>query len=149
MSAERCAACDGVGCAAALVAAYALAGRFCPLDAGEGAYDKMTLLTTCWDGERHLPRYHFNLYDGERDLDVDGIELASWQDARFEAIRYAGEVLKEDPKRIAQTGDWRMEVTDDVGLILYRLDFCVIESAATSRSSPTGQPDRPLSAAAP
>ena len=77
-----------------------------------------------------MPRYHFNIHDGIRGRDADGLEFATWQDARSEAVRYAGEVLTEDSKRVALDEDWRMEVTDDVGLVLFSLDFCVLASPA-------------------
>ena len=84
-----------------------------------------------------MPRYHFNVYDGVTMLDPDGVELTSWEAARLEAIRHCGEIFKDDPKRIALGEDWRMEVTDDTGLVLFRLDFSVMETAATMKVRPT------------
>lgn len=81
-----------------------------------------------------MPRFHFNVHDGEDLPDRTGTELADWQDARLEAIRIAGAILRGDPGRIALGEDWRMEVTDETGLMLFRLDFTVMETAATMRS---------------
>ena len=80
-----------------------------------------------------MPRFHFNVYDGVINLDQNGIELAGWIEARVEAIRRAGVILADDAKRIAVGEDWRLEVTDDTGLILFRLDFSVMESSAIKR----------------
>ena len=77
-----------------------------------------------------MPRYHFNVLDGERERDADGIDLSSWRKARLGAIRYAGEVLRDDPKRIAENKEWHMEVTDDTGLVLFSLDFSVMAEPA-------------------
>ena len=78
-----------------------------------------------------MPRYHFHVFDGEMGPDTDGIELPNWQDARLKAIRYAGEVLRDYPERVTEHRDWRMEVTDDAGLMLFRFDFCAMAAAAT------------------
>ena len=83
-----------------------------------------------------MPRFHFNVHDGADLPDRTGTELADWQDARLEAIRLAGAILREDARRIALGEDWRMEVTDETGLMLFRLDFTVMETAATMRSGP-------------
>ena len=78
-----------------------------------------------------MPRFHFNVYDGVCVLDTEGTELPDWQAARLEAIRYAGALLVDDAQHVAHGQDWRMEVTDDTGLVLFRLDFIVMASAAT------------------
>lgn len=83
-----------------------------------------------------MPRYHFNVYDGVSAPDPEGYELVDWQAARLEAVRLAGELLREDAKRIAIGEDWYMEVTDDTGLVLFRLDFSVMEAPATMHVRP-------------
>ncbi|TXM91272.1 hypothetical protein [Methylobacterium sp. WL116] len=77
-----------------------------------------------------MPRFHFNIYDGEDYLDKDGFELPSWEQARHEAIRLAGEIFQHTAGKISLGEDWRMEVTDEKGLILFRLDFTVLDAAA-------------------
>ena len=78
-----------------------------------------------------MPRFHFNIFDGTSTLDPEGTELADWQVARLEAIRLVWEVLRDEAARVAIGEDWRMEVTDDTGLVLFRLDFNVMGTAAT------------------
>ncbi|RYF22147.1 MAG: hypothetical protein EOO77_04700 [Oxalobacteraceae bacterium] len=81
-----------------------------------------------------MPRYHFNVYDGVILLDKKGVELPEIMFARREAIRYAG-VLLEEGARLENLGsEWRMEVTDDAGAILFRLDFFVTPSLNTTSS---------------
>ena len=86
-----------------------------------------------------MPRFHFNVYDGISFPDPRGVELAGWQEARLEAVRYLGEILQHDTKRLALGRDWHMEVTDAVGLVLFRLDFAVMETAATMGKDPVAQ----------
>ena len=80
-----------------------------------------------------MPRFHFHVHDGYSALDVEGTEFADWQAARLEAIRLAGDILKHDAHRIALGEDWRIEVTDGAGLILFQMTFLVVESPAMRR----------------
>lgn len=72
-----------------------------------------------------MPRFYFSVFDGRSFPDTDGIELRDRTAAQVLAIQHAGEVLQSDAKRITPGQDWRMEVTDERGLILFRLDFSV------------------------
>lgn len=76
-----------------------------------------------------MSRFHFNVYDGISALDDEGTELADPQQARLRAIRLSGEILGDDYERLTADVDWHMEVTDETGLILYRLDFRVHDSS--------------------
>lgn len=75
-----------------------------------------------------MPRYHFNVYDGVTLLDKKGVELPNSNFARREAIRYSGALLEDGAEQDNLGAEWRMEVTDDTGLILFRLDFFVTPS---------------------
>lgn len=83
-----------------------------------------------------MPRYHFNVYDGVTLLDKKGVELPDTQFARREAIRYAGVLLEEGARLESLGEEWRMEITDETGLILFRLDFFVTPSAAITSLKP-------------
>jgi hypothetical protein len=84
--------------------------------------------------EIYVPRYHFNVYDGVTLLDKKGVELPDINFARREAIRYSGTLLEDGGNKDNLGAEWRMEVTDDTGLILFRLDFFVTPSAAIASS---------------
>ena len=90
-----------------------------------------------------MPRFHFNVYDRICVLDTEGTELPDWQAARLEAVRYAGALLVDEAQHVARGEDWRMEVTDEVGLMLFRLDFSVMASAATMDPRAPGTSKRP------
>ena len=77
-----------------------------------------------------MPRFHFNVYDGITDIDRIGTVLVDAGEARLEAVRLAGEIFKSNAKLIALGEDWRMEVTDGTGLILFRFDFSIMATAA-------------------
>jgi hypothetical protein len=80
-----------------------------------------------------VPRYHFNILDGVRLPDADGMELPDWHAARLESVRRAGEILKNDAQSVALGEDWRIEVTDSTGLILFQMTFPVVEAPAMLR----------------
>ena len=84
-----------------------------------------------------MPRYHFNVYDGVSSLDIEGTELPDWQAARSEAIRLAGEILKDDADSINLGEDWRIEVTDHTGLVLFQMILHVVEAAALAQGCGT------------
>lgn len=75
-----------------------------------------------------MPRFHFNVYDGQSLPDREGTDLPDSTTARLRAIEHAGEILQDDASRIGLGEDWRMEVTDERGVILFRLDFVVMEA---------------------
>lgn len=77
-----------------------------------------------------MPRYHFNVYDGEATLDRDGTALSGPDDARRESIRLASELLRSEAVRSRIGEEWRVEVTDGRGMILFRIDILMRGSAA-------------------
>lgn len=77
-----------------------------------------------------MPRYHFNVHDGVSSLDHDGTELPDWKAARLEAVRLAGEILKDEAERVVLGEDWRIEVSDDTGLVLFHMAFVITEPSA-------------------
>lgn len=85
-----------------------------------------------------MPRFHFNVYDGVTILDAEGVELASLDEACTEAIALAGQMLKDYPERVRSDEEWRIEVTDSTGLLLFRLDFTVAASPAVTGGQRAG-----------
>lgn len=57
--------------------------------------------------------------------------------ARQEALQLAGTIIADAGRRAELGESWRVEVTDDTGLVLFRMDFAVAEwPAATKLSGP-------------
>lgn len=80
-------------------------------------------------------RYFFNQIDGEYKLDDEGLEFASLQDARLEAVRYAGEVMRDHPTLIWKGEDFRVEVTDERHLVLFTVMVVGVDAPAGGKSS--------------
>lgn len=80
-----------------------------------------------------MPRFHFNVYDGYTARDAEGTELTDHEAARTMAIRMAGELMVDEGRRTKLGNEWRLEVTDDTHLVLYRIDFSIAESSAVPR----------------
>ncbi len=83
-----------------------------------------------------MPRYFFHVRVGADGLDTIGTDLPDRETARLEAIRLSGDILKNDPYRVALGEDWYIEVTDDVGVILFQVTFMVVAAPALK---PNGQ----------
>lgn len=65
-----------------------------------------------------VPKYFFHVEGGPDDL---GVDLPSIAEARLEAARYVGDMLRDDPNTFWNTGDLHMWVTDASGLTLFAL----------------------------
>lgn len=81
-----------------------------------------------------MPIYHFNMYDGEHYPDTLGHELPDLAAARVEAVRFIGAHLTDDAERFWDGDEWKLEVTDSTGLILFCLTFMAINAASTHNS---------------
>lgn len=82
-----------------------------------------------------MPRFFFNVSDTKTLFDPEGTELPNWQTARIFAIRYMGELLQSDAKNIAENDDWHIDVTDETGLVMMRLDFSILLSPMIDRTN--------------
>jgi hypothetical protein len=76
-----------------------------------------------------MPRFHFHVHDGRGLRDTDGTELPDAQAAGVEAIRFAGEILKDDARHVSSNGGCRVEVTDEAGHTLFQMSFLVVGSS--------------------
>ena len=88
-----------------------------------------------------MPRFYYNVYDGKSGLDVIGTELPDWDAARVEALRFMGEIMKDNARHILLYEDWRLEVTDSTGLILFQVALLMTETPVPLRSSQDREDD--------
>lgn len=79
-----------------------------------------------------MPRYFFATADGTREPDDVGTELPNLATARVEAIKYAGEVLSDHPEIIWDGEDFRVEVSDEDGLMLFTVITMAMSSPSTA-----------------
>jgi len=70
-----------------------------------------------------MPFFHFNVYDGISLPDLDGHELPGLDSARIEAVKLSGNLIREMGPGFWSGDEWRLEVTDAEGLILFTLTF--------------------------
>jgi hypothetical protein len=61
--------------------------------------------------------------------------LPNWASARREAVRSSGAILEDEAESLKLGEAWRMEVTDDAGLILFSLTFTVTTSSALPQAT--------------
>ncbi len=64
-------------------------------------------------------RYFFNIAGSVVDPDDEGIDLSGLSEARIEAVRFAGEYLRERPQVMWLGDEFRVEVTNHEQLILF------------------------------
>ena len=86
------------------------------------------------DWEKHVPRYFFNRVDGKRDQDVDGLELPNVDHARYEAVAFAADTLKDDSFALWDGGEVRIEVADSMQLVIFTVVISAIHQTAEQAS---------------
>lgn len=77
-----------------------------------------------------MPIYYFHSQTDSRVSDTEGLELASPVDARREAIRTCGEMMRDGPEPFWGSRPWTVTVTDADGLILWEVFMDGVSSAA-------------------
>jgi hypothetical protein len=80
-----------------------------------------------------VPRYHFQVRTESHVLITEGAELAGTDEARVEAARRIGNLLNEHAGRLWVDEDWRMDVTDETGLILFIIQVSAMNSASSGQ----------------
>ena len=76
-----------------------------------------------------MPRYFFHVLDGYSTRDTDGTELPDIYAAQHMAIRTSGEILRDMGAKFWDGTEWRLEVSDDRGRVLFVLRFSAEEAA--------------------
>jgi hypothetical protein len=72
-------------------------------------------------------KYHFNMIDATVDHDETGQEFATGGDARNEAIRFAGEVIRDRPDIVRTDKDFRVEVINEEGFPLFTIIIVAVD----------------------
>ena len=73
-----------------------------------------------------MPRYHFNLHDHRYVPDPDGSELIGLEAAKRQAIKLAAAILVSCPEEFLVSNDWRVEVTDQTGILLFTVGLAMV-----------------------
>ena len=78
-----------------------------------------------------MPRYHFNLHDDGVLTGGEGVDLPDLDAARRIAAEFFGAVITDAGAAFFLGGDWRLEVTDERGLILFAATAFAQQAAAS------------------
>lgn len=73
-----------------------------------------------------MPRYFFDVYDDQELPDNIGTDLPDRKAMRGEAIRYAGEILKDLNGKLSGK-EWSMTVRDETGRTVLTVRFSATE----------------------
>lgn len=80
-------------------------------------------------------RYHFHLHDGCGFADDEGMLLPSLAEARRYAADFFGLTVRDAGARLFQCEDWRLEVTDCDGLVLFVLQLNAFDVPAVNATA--------------
>ena len=82
-----------------------------------------------------MPLYFFDFLDEVESIDAEGTECLDLNNAKVEAIRLMGEILREDAERVFSIKDCGVVVRDIEGRPLARVQTSVAAPLETSSSS--------------
>jgi hypothetical protein len=81
-----------------------------------------------------MPRYYFNVAHGEREQDTQGLILTDSNAARVAAIRFAGDVMSDEPDILKPGNQFSVEVVDEAGVVLLVISTTVREIEGNAES---------------
>jgi hypothetical protein len=84
--------------------------------------------------EKLVARYYIGLRSETHLNETLEVEREDLTALRIELARFVGDLLKEHAGVIWQDQDWRVDVTDDTGLILFVMEIHATDTAATMNS---------------
>lgn len=68
-----------------------------------------------------MPHFYFNVHDGHDIPDEDGQELPNVDAAKVQAVIVAADMLRDHAHAFWRDGEWRLDVTDEAGTVLFSL----------------------------
>ena len=77
-----------------------------------------------------MPRYFFNVIDGEFLVDDEGTVCDDMADMRAQAIDTAGGILRDLGGKFPRGLEWQMHVTDEKKVTVFKLRFSMEELAS-------------------
>lgn len=78
-----------------------------------------------------MAKYHVNVRTESHIATSLEVEKADLTALRIELACFVGELLKDHAELLWEDQDWRVDVTDERGLILYTIEIAASDSAAT------------------
>lgn len=83
-----------------------------------------------------MPRYFFDIDNHERYVDDEGTDLANADEARMQAVIFAGDYLREHPALVRNGSRFSVAVRDEGGTILLNVEVTASDPVATGMSQP-------------
>jgi hypothetical protein len=77
-----------------------------------------------------MPRFNIELRTESHVRETVSVESNDLTALRIEVAQFVGEMLRDHANAIWTDEDWRVDVTDDAGLILFVLHISAINAAA-------------------
>ena len=77
-----------------------------------------------------MPRYFFNVIDGQFLVDDEGTVCPDMADVRAQAIDTAGAILRDLGGKFPKGLEWQMHVTDEAKNTVFRLRFSAEDVSA-------------------
>ncbi len=81
-----------------------------------------------------MPLFNIELRTFDRVWETLSVEMDDIRALPIEMARFVGELLKEHAEQIWSDREWRVDVTDQTGLILYVMHISTTNTAATMPS---------------
>ena len=78
-----------------------------------------------------MPAYHIELRTADQICDTHKVEKENLEALRIEMARFVGDILKEHAGKVWADKEWRVDVTDEIGLILHVMTISATDTAAT------------------
>ena len=79
-----------------------------------------------------MSRYFFHIPGVPDDIDTGGTEMATLAEARVDAVRYAAQLLADNPGQFWNDGEWTMRVSDARNKTLFQLTFFAMDCLAVA-----------------
>ena len=83
-----------------------------------------------------MARYNIALRTESHVSETLAVEMSDLTELRVEVARFVGQLLRDHANQIWVDEDWRVDVTDESGLILYVMQLTATNSAATASIRP-------------
>ena len=79
-----------------------------------------------------MPRYFIHTNDPSERVaqDDEGFDFPSVHAAKYEAVKFAGQLLSDSAEHFWDNGDFELTVTDENGLVLFAMRMVAVEAPA-------------------
>lgn len=78
-----------------------------------------------------MAKYNLELRTADQVWETLAVERDDVRALRIEMARFVGELLSDHAEKVWADQDWRVDVTDEAGLILYVMHISATDTAAT------------------